>query len=116
MESAELQASLASTLAGEGRVDCQALNLACFWMTRVLDDLSFPVEEPRATARRLLRIVGRILVDTGREEATPDEWQEQTRPMVLLWLNETLAVLGYEAKPQAGSGQPEIQEPEAEWT
>jgi hypothetical protein len=114
METTDVRSTLAEALASNDAIDFQTLNLACFWMTRVLDEQRFPGEEPAAVARLLLRTAGRIFVDVGRPDATVDDW-EQTRSMVLLWLNETLQLMGYEAKPAAGSGQPELKEPAEDW-
>ena len=65
--------------------------------------------------RCLLRIVGRIIIDTGASGAEPATWLN-TESMALQWLNEALAPNGYEVTPIAGSGRPAVEDPSLGWS
>lgn len=90
------------------------LNMQAFTLSRSLDAIEFSVPEAAPFARRLLRIVGRVLIDTGTEGADPAVWAN-TETMALQWLNEALRPLGYEVKPVPEGGRAEVTEPSAEW-
>ena len=117
MDAVELRETVSEALASDKPVSAETLNMACFWMSTALDSLRFSEDEAAAVARRLLRVVGRILIDAASREgeAASSSWSE-VRPMVLLWIDEALRPLGYEVKPQPGTGQPELPDPSADWS
>ncbi|MBJ7604162.1 MAG: hypothetical protein JF888_13370 [Candidatus Dormibacteraeota bacterium] len=93
----------------------EQVNLACFQLSRTMDELSCSVAEAAPFARTLLRVVGRVVIDTAAPNAQPEVWAS-TEVMALQWLNEALGSLGYEVRPLAGSGRPEVPAPSSEWT
>ena len=107
VDPSDLDASLADALAGGGPLDAQTLNMACFWLSRRLDDLDFSTEEAAPLARRLLRVTGRVIIDTGSPGAEAETWAN-TEEMALQWLAEALEPLGYEVKPIPGRGRGEL--------
>jgi hypothetical protein len=86
------------------------LNMACFAITRALEDLDFSVPEAAPLVRHLLRVAGRIVIDTGTPGADPEVWAN-TESMALQWLREALRPHGYEIHPLAGSGRPPVEDP-----
>ena len=94
--------------------EAENLNMACFAITRALEDLDFSVPEAAPMARHLLRIVGRIVIDTATPGADPEVWQN-TESMALQWLREALRPNGYEVTPVAGGGRPPVEDPAAGW-
>jgi hypothetical protein len=95
--------------------EAENLNMACFAITRALLDLDFSVPEAAPLARHLLRVVGRIIVDTGTPGADPEVWAN-TESMALQWLREALRANGYEIQPLPGSGRPPVEDPSEGWT
>jgi hypothetical protein len=114
VDPSDLDASLADALAGGGPLDAQTLNMACFWLSRRLDDLDFSVEQAAPLARHLLRVSGRVIIDTGAPGADPASW-DNTEGMVLQWIEEALEPLGYEVKPIPGRGREEVPKPSEGW-
>jgi len=94
--------------------EAENLNMACFAITRALEDLEFSVPEAAPLARHLLRIVGRIVIDAATPGADPGIWPN-TESMALQWLREALRPSGYDVQPLAGSGRPPVEEPSAGW-
>ncbi|MDQ6691331.1 MAG: hypothetical protein M3Z13_01045 [Candidatus Dormibacteraeota bacterium] len=90
------------------------LNMACFAISRALDDLAFSVPQAALIARHLLRVVGRIIIDTSAPGADPEVWQN-TEAMTLLWLREALVPIGYDIQPIPGSGRGPVPEPSEGW-
>jgi hypothetical protein len=97
MDPTDLRAELAERLANSTPIDAETFNSACFMLTRALEDLEFSVPEAAPLARRLLRVVGRVIIDTATADASPETW-ENTREMALQWMNEALEALGYEVR------------------
>ncbi|HVD01787.1 MAG TPA: hypothetical protein VNG93_11685 [Candidatus Dormibacteraeota bacterium] len=95
--------------------EAENLNMACFAITRALADLDFSVPEAAPLARHLLRIVGRIIIDTGVPAADPRVWAN-TESTALQWLREALKPIGYDVQPLAGSGRPPVADPLEGWT
>jgi len=93
----DLRAELAERLANSTPIDAETFNAACFLLTRALDELEFSVPDAQPLVRRLLRVVGRVVIDTGSPGAEPDTWPN-TREMALQWLDEALRGLGYETR------------------
>lgn len=89
--------------------------MACFAITRALADLDFSVPEAAPLARHLLRIAGRIVIDTGTPGAAPEVW-ENTESMALQWLREALRPHGYDVQPLPGSGRPPVEDPSQGWS
>lgn len=98
MDPSDLRADLAERLANSTPIDAEAFNAACFMLTRELDNLEFSVPDAAPLVRRLLRVAGRVVIDTAIAGASPETW-ENTRQMALQWIDEALKALGYEARP-----------------
>ncbi len=88
--------------------------MAAFQLSRELESLDCCVPEAAPFARTLLRVVGRVVIDTGRPGAEPEAWAG-TEVMALQWLNEALAPLGYCVRPVDGGGREEVPDPSSEW-
>ena len=114
VDPSDLDASLADALAGGGPLDSQTLNMACFWLSRRLEDIHFTTEQAAPLARRLLRVAGRVIIDTGAAGADPATWSN-TEAMALQWIAEALEPLGYEVKPIPGRGREELPPPTEGW-
>ncbi len=98
MDPSDLRAELAERLANGTPIDAETFNAACFMLTRALEDLELVVPEAAPLVRRLLRVAGRVVIDTAGAGATPDVWPN-TREMAIQWVDEALRALGYEARP-----------------
>jgi hypothetical protein len=108
MDPTDLRAGLAERLAGNDRIDAQTFNAACFMLSRAIEDLKFSVPEAAPLMRRLLRVAGRIVIDTGLSESSAETWPS-TEEMVLLWIDEALRELGYQVGPTPGGGRPDLE-------
>ncbi len=84
----------------------ERVNMACFELSREVAGLECSVPEA-ALARTLLRVVGRVVIDTGPAGADPSLWPD-TREMALLWIRDALRPLGYDVTPLPGSGSPRL--------
>ena len=98
MDPSDLRAELAERLANSTPIDAGTFNAACFMLTRALEQLEFSVPEAAPLVRRLLRVAGRVVIDTAVEGASPETWAN-TREMAIQWIDEALNALGYEARP-----------------
>jgi hypothetical protein len=98
MDPSDLRAELAERLANGTPIDAQTFNAACFMLTRALEELELSVPEAAPLVRRLLRVAGRVVIDTGTPGASPEVWPN-TKAMAIQWIDEALHALGYEAKP-----------------
>jgi hypothetical protein len=107
MDPSDLRAGLAERLGADEPIDAETLNAACFMLSRALDGIEFSVEHAAPLIRRLLRVAGRVAIDTGAAGASPDAWPN-TEEMALLWIDEALRALGYEVRPTPGGGRPEL--------
>jgi len=105
MDPTDLRAGLAERLAGREPIDAQTFNAACFMLSRALEELVLSVPEAAPLARRLLRVVGRVVIDTGESGADPAVWPN-TEEMVLQWIDEALKELGHTVHPLPGRGRP----------
>ncbi|HYM97805.1 MAG TPA: hypothetical protein VET26_10915 [Candidatus Sulfotelmatobacter sp.] len=114
MDPTDLRAGLAERLAGDEPIDAHAFNAACFMLSRALETLDLSVEEAAPLVRRLLRVAGRVIIDTGLPGSSADAWPN-TEEMALQWLDEALRPLGYEVRPSEGGGRPELRRAEADW-
>ena len=99
MDPSDLRADLAERLANSTALDAETFNAACFMLTRALDEIGFSVSEAAPLVRRMLRVAGRVVIDTGMADSSPDAWPN-TREMALQWIDEALRGLGYEARPE----------------
>ena len=99
MDPSDLRADLAERLANSTPIDAQAFNAACFMLTRELEALEFSVPDAAPLVRRLLRVAGRVVIDTAAEGASAEVWPN-TREMAIQWIDEALRALGYEARPE----------------
>ena len=93
MDPSDLRAGLAERLSGTAPIDAETFNAACFMLSRALDEIEFAVPEAQPLVRRLMRIAGRVVIDTGTAGASPDVWPN-TRAMAVEWIQEALADLG----------------------
>ena len=98
MDPSDLRAELAERLANSTPIDAETFNAACFMLTRALEGLEFSSPDAQPLVRRLLRVAGRVVIDTATTGADPATWPN-TREMALQWLDEALRGLGYEARP-----------------
>jgi len=98
MDPSDLRADLAEKLAGSDQIDAQTFNAACFMLSRAIDDLGLSVPEAAPLVKRMLRVAGRVVIDTGLPGASPDTWPN-TKEMALQWIDEALRQLGYETRP-----------------
>jgi len=96
MDPSDLRAELAERLANSTPIDAETFNSACFMLTRALEALEFSTPEAAPLVRRLLRVAGRVVIDTAAPGASPEVW-DNTREMALQWIDEALRALGYEA-------------------
>ena len=103
MDPSDLRSGLADRLAGGEPIDAETFNAACFMLTRALEEMSFSVPEAAPLVRRLLRVAGRVVIDTGQPESSP-EVLPNTKGMALEWISEALRALGYEVRPAPDSG------------
>ena len=107
MDPSDLRAGLAERLAGNTAIDAETFNAACFMLSRSLDEIELSVPSAGPLIRRLLRVAGRVAIDTGTAGASPDVWPN-TEEMALLWIDEALKDLGYEVRPAVGGGRDEL--------
>jgi hypothetical protein len=98
MDPTDLRAELAERLANSTAIDAETFNAVCFLLTRALEGLELSVPEAGPLVRRLLRVAGRVVIDTGMPDSSPETWSN-TREMALEWIDEALGALGYEARP-----------------
>src|SRR3954468_1093838 len=96
MDPSDLRAELAERLANGTPIDAQTVNAACFMLTRALEQLEFSVPEAAPLVRRLLRVAGRVVIDTAAPDASPGVGPN-TQEMAIHWIDEALRALGYEA-------------------
>ena len=98
MDPTDLRAELAEQLANRTAIDAETFNAVCFLLTRALDGLELNVPDAAPLVRRLLRVAGRVVIDTGMPDSSPETWPN-TKQMALEWIDEALRALGYEARP-----------------
>lgn len=98
MDPTDLRAELAERLANGTPIDAETFNAACFMLTRALENLQFTVPDAAPLIRRLLRVAGRVVIDTAAADSSPETWPN-TREMALQWIDDALSALGYEARP-----------------
>jgi hypothetical protein len=98
MDPSDLRAGLAERLSGAAPIDAETFNSACFMLSRALEEIDFSVPEAAPLVRRLLRVAGRVVIDTGLQDSSTETWPN-TKVMALQWIDEALRDLGYEAKP-----------------
>jgi hypothetical protein len=100
MDPSDLRAELAERLANSTPIDAETFNSACFMLVRALESLEFSTPEAEALVRRLLRVAGRVVIDTAVTGASAEAWPD-TKEMAIQWLDEALRGLGYSAVPSA---------------
>jgi hypothetical protein len=98
MDPSDLRAGLAERLARSEPIDAETFNAACFMLSRALEDMRFAAPEAAPLVRRLMRVAGRVVIDTGLPGSSPETWPN-TKEMALQWIDEALRELGYEVKP-----------------
>ena len=114
MDPTDLRAELAERLAGDQPIDAQTFNAACFMLSRALESLELSVEQAAPLVKRLLRVAGRVVIDTGLPGSSAETWPN-TEEMALQWLDEALRAVGYEVRPAAGGSRPELRRAEEGW-
>ena len=114
MDPTDLRAELAERLAGDEPIDARSFNAACFMLSRALESMELCVDEAAPLVRRLLRVAGRVVIDTGLPGSSADTWPS-TEEMALQWLDEALRAVGYEVRPLAAGGRPELRRAEEDW-
>src|SRR5207253_7547216 len=82
MDPSDLRAELAERLANSTAVDADTFNAACFMLSRALEGLEFSTPEAAPLVRRLLRVAGRVVIDTAAADSSSDVWPD-TREMAL---------------------------------
>jgi hypothetical protein len=102
MDPSDLRSGLADRLAGGEPIDAETFNAACFMLSRALEGIAFSVPEAAPLVRRLLRVAGRVVIDSGLPGSAPEVWPN-TEEMALQWIDEALRALGYEVRPAAVS-------------
>jgi len=107
MDPTDLRAGLADRLAGNEPIDALTINSACFMLSRAIEALALSVPEAAPLARRLLRVTGRVVIDTGLADSSPDTWPN-TEAMALQWIDEALRALGYQVRPLPEDGPPDL--------
>ena len=115
MDPTDLRAGLAERLAGSESIDSQTFNAACFMLSRALDELALTVPEAAPLAKRLLRVAGRVVIDTGLPVSSADTWPN-TEGMSLQWIDEALRALGYQVRPVPEGGRPELERVNEDWS
>ena len=110
MDPTDLRAGLAERLAGDAPIDAETFNAACFMLSRALEEMDLTVSQARLLVRHLLRVAGRVVIDTGLPDSSPDTWPN-TEEMALVWINEALRELGYQVRPTPDEGRPDLEEP-----
>ena len=114
MDPTDLRAGLAERLAARDPIDAQTFNSTCFMLSRALEDLVLSVPEAAPLAKRLLRVAGRVVIDTGRLDSSYEAWSN-TEEMALLWIDEALRALGYQVRAMPEGGRPELKREAADW-
>ena len=114
MDQTDLRAGLAERLASDEPIDAQTFNAACFMLSRALEDLELSVPDAGPLTRRLLRVAGRVVIDTGLADSSPDTWSN-TEEKALIWIDEALGELGYVVRPAPDGGRAELNRAETEW-
>ena len=114
MDPTDLRAELAERMAGSEPIDAQTFNAACFMLSRSLEGLSISVPEAAPLIRRLLRVAGRVVIDTGMPDSAPETWSN-TEEMALLWIDEAVRDLGYEVRPSPEGGRAELKRSGDDW-
>ena len=104
MDPTDLRAGLAEKLPGGEPIDAQTFNAACFMLSRALEDLQLTVPEAAPLVRSVLRVAGRVVIDTAPGSA-PELWPN-TQAMTAQWLGEALGKLGYEVSPATDKVEP----------
>jgi hypothetical protein len=114
MDPTDLRAELAERMSGAEPIDAETFNAACFMLSRALEGIDFSVPDAAPLVRRLLRVAGRVVIDTGMPGSSAETWSN-TEEMALQWVDEALHALGYEVRPTPEGGRPELKRPEEGW-
>ena len=92
MDPSDLRAGLAERLSGTAPIDAETFNAACFMLSRSLDEIELSVPDAKPLVRSLMRVAGRVVIDTGGPGASPEIWPN-TKEMAVQWIEEALAGL-----------------------
>ena len=97
MEPSDLRAGLAEKLSSGDPINAQTFNAACFVLSRARDDLSLSVPQATPLVRTVLRVAGRVVIDTA-PGSSPDVWSN-TEAMAVEWLGGALSEMGFRIVP-----------------
>jgi hypothetical protein len=114
MDAADLRRDLADRLSAGDAIDAETFNAACFMLSRALGELQLSVPEAAPVSRLLLRVAGRIVIDTGAPGASAEIWPN-TEEMSLQWIDEALRLLGYQVRPLPDGGREELRVTSEDW-
>ncbi|MFI5283862.1 MAG: hypothetical protein ACHQ0J_12140 [Candidatus Dormibacterales bacterium] len=73
-------------------------NTACFVLSKALEELPLSVPQAAPLVRTVLRVAGRVVIDTGLPDSVPDMWPN-TQQMAVEWMTSALSALGYRVSP-----------------
>jgi hypothetical protein len=107
MDPTDLRAGLAERLGGDEPIDAQTFNAACFMLSRAVEEMDLTISEAAPLVRRLLRVAGRVVIDTGLADSSPETWPN-TKEMALQWIDEALRALGYTVLQTTEGSRPEV--------
>jgi hypothetical protein len=114
MDPTDLRAELAERMSGTEPIDAKTFNAVCFMLSRALEGMDFTVPDAAPLVRRLLRVAGRVVIDTGMHDSSHETWPT-TEEMALQWIDEALRALGYEVRPISDGGRSELKRADADW-
>src|SRR2546427_5564953 len=98
MDPSDLRTGLAERLAKAEPIDAETFNAACFMLSRALEDLELTVPEAAPLVRRLLRVAGRVLIDT-REAGASQAVRPPNRETGLPWMEQAPGGFGCGGEP-----------------
>ena len=107
MDPSDLRTDLAARLAGEEPIDAETFTSACYVLSNALQQIGFSVQEAAPLVRRLLRVAGRVVIDAGSPDSSPETWPG-TEAAALEWIDDALRELGYQVRPLPGGGRQEL--------
>src|SRR5260370_42023172 len=96
MDPSDLRSGRADRLAGGEPIDAETFNAACFMLSRALEGISFSVPDAAPLVRRLLRVAGRVVIDTG-SAASAAQGEANTEAMAPQGILDALLARGAEA-------------------
>jgi predicted metal-binding membrane protein len=114
VDPSDLRGTIADALLGGAPLEAETVNMACFLLSRSLEEMAFSTPQAAPLVRCLLRVAGRVVIDTGTQGADPSTWSN-TEAMVLEWMEEAVQPLGYRLTPIEDDGGAGITRAVADW-